>query len=381
MAHEKALELLSQTFGNRLIRCGSDLQLHGTSEAHFPVTPPDAITYVNSVEDVKNLIGICAKYECPVVAWGTGTSLEGHALALRGGVSADFSRMNRVLEINADDMTAIVEPGVTREALNAELRHTGLFFPVDPGANASLGGMAATRASGTTTVRYGTMHDNVLSLSVVLSDGRHIETGNQAPKSSAGYDLTSLFVGSEGTLGLITQLTLKLHPQPEAISAGIVAFDDVNSAVSAVIQTIQMGLPMARIEFVDAATTAAFNAYANAKMNEVPHLLFELHGSDRNVTDSAEVFNNICTDHGGRDFQWSSKTEQRTGLWALRHKAYYAILASRPGSTTMITDICVPISKLSRAVAETREDIAKSSIQGPIFGHVGDGNFHIFMAM
>jgi D-lactate dehydrogenase (cytochrome) len=379
MAYEKALSLLSEVFGNRLSRSSSDLDLHGTSEAHFPVTSPDAVAYVNSTEDVKKLIGVCYEQECPVIAWGTGTSLEGHSLAPRGGVSVDFSQMNRVIKINAEDMTAIVEPGVTREALNEELRATGLFFPVDPGANASLGGMAATRASGTTTVRYGTMHDNVLSLSVVLSDGRFIETGNQARKSSAGYDLTSLFIGSEGTLGLITQLTLRLHPQPEAISAGIVAFNDMDSAVSAVIQTIQLGLPMARIEFVDAATAAAFNSYAKSDMAEVPHLLFELHGSESNVSDSAEMFNDICTDHGGQDFQWSSKTEERTSLWAMRHKAYYAVLASRPGSTAVITDICVPISKLGQAVAETREDISQSSIQGPIFGHVGDGNFHAIL--
>jgi D-lactate dehydrogenase (cytochrome) len=379
MAHKKALELLSEVFGNRLSRSPLDLEIHGTSEAHFPVTAPDAVVYVNSVVEVQKLIGVCAECECPVVAWGTGTSLEGHTLAPRGGVSVDFSQMNRVLKINADDMTVVVEPGVTREALNEELRHTGLFFPVDPGANASLGGMAATRASGTTTVRYGTMHNNVLSLSVVLSDGRYIETGNQAPKSSAGYDLTSLFVGSEGTLGLITQLTLRLHPQPEAISAGIVAFNDMDSAVSAVIQTIQLGLPMARIEFVDSATTSAFNAYANADMAEVPHLLFELHGSEANVADSAEIFNEICTDHGGQDFKWSTKTEERTSLWAMRHKAYYAVLASRPGSTAVITDICVPISKLGQAVAETRDDISQSSIKGPIFGHIGDGNFHAIL--
>ena len=379
MAHEKALGVLSKIFGDRLSRTPADLELHGTSEAHFPVTSPDAVAYVNSLEDVQKLMGVCAEYECPVVAWGAGTSLEGHNLAPKGGVSVDFSNMDRVVKINLDDMTAIVEPGVTRQALNEELRQTGLFFPVDPGANASLGGMASTRASGTTTVRYGTMHDNVLSLSVVLSDGRYIETGNQAPKSSAGYDLTSLFVGSEGTLGLITQLTLKLHPQPEAISAGIVAFDDMDNAVLAVIQTIQIGLPMARIEFVDAETAIAFNGYAKANMAEVPHLLFELHGSESSVADSAKIFNEICTDHGGKDFQWSSKTEERTSLWAMRHKAYYAVLASKPGTTAVVTDICVPISKLGQAVAETRDDISKSLINGPIFGHVGDGNFHAIL--
>ena len=379
MANEKALGILSGIFGDRLSRSASDLELHGTSEAHFAIEAPEAVAYVNSLEEVQKLVGVCAEYECPVVAWGTGTSLEGHNLAPRGGVCVDFSKMDRVLQINVNDMTAIVEPGVTRQALNEELRHTGLFFPVDPGANASLGGMAATRASGTTTVRYGTMHDNVLSLSVVLSDGRHIETGNQAPKSSAGYDLTSLFVGSEGTLGLITKLTLKLHPQPEAISAGIVAFDDMDSAVLAVIQTIQIGLPMARIEFVDSETTMAFNSYAKANMAEVPHLLFEIHGSESSVAESANIFKEICIEYGGQDFQWSSKTEERKSLWSMRHKAYYAVLSSRPGSTAVVTDICVPISKLSQAVAETRDDICKSIIKGPIFGHVGDGNFHAIL--
>jgi len=281
------------------------------------------------------LVKICAKHDCPVIPWGTGTSLEGHALALKGGVTVDFARMNQVVEVNAEDMDVRVQPGITRMALNEDLRATGLFFPVDPGANASIGGMAATRASGTTTVRYGTMADNVMGLEVVLADGRIISTGSRARKTSAGYDLTHLFVGSEGTLGLITELTLKLQGQPEAISAGICAFPDMDSAVACVMETIQMGLPMARIEFVDAATTQAFNAYSGRDMPALPHLLIE----------------------------------------------FYAILASRKGCTAMSTDICVPISRLAEAVTETQKDIAASFIPGPILGHVGDGNFHAILMM
>ena len=360
-------------------RSPSDLELHGRSESYFPLAAPDAIAYVQSREEVVDLIKICAVHECPVIGWGTGTSLEGHTSALRGGVSVDFSQMNRVLQINEDDMTATVEPGLTRQALNEELRATGLFFPVDPGANASLGGMASTGASGTTTVRYGNMSANVLSLGVVLADGRFIETGNHAPKTSSGYDLTSLFIGSEGTLGLFTHLTLRLHPQPEAISAGIVAFSDMDNAVKAVTQTIQLGLPMARIEFVDTATAKAFNEYADAAMPHMPHLLFELHGSEDGVAQGEGLFEEICSELGGQNYRCSTKTEERTALWAMRHNAYYAVLASKPGARALVTDICVPISKLGEAVLETATDIKQSRIDGPILGHVGDGNFHAIL--
>ena len=379
MRHAKTLETLSQLLPGRLSTSKSDRNLHGRSESYFDLMPPDAVAYVETTQEVQNLLKICSQFECPVIGWGTGTSLEGHTSAPRGGISVDFSRMNKILQLNAEDMDVLVQPGLTREALNIELRASGLFFPVDPGANASLGGMAATRASGTTTVRYGGMRENVKALEVVLADGQVIQTGNRARKSSAGYDLTSLLVGSEGTLGLITKLTLQLHPQPEAISAGIVAFDSMQQAVKAVIATIQMGLPMARIEFVDGATAQAFNEYAGAEMRIQPHLLFELHGSDASVAENAELFCDICQEYGGAGFQWSALPEERTALWTMRHNGYYAVLASRPGARAIVTDICVPISALAQAVEETHADIARSAISGPILGHMGDGNFHAIL--
>ena len=379
MRHAKTLEALSQLLPGRLSTSKSDRNLHGRSESYFDLMPPDAVAYVETTQEVQNLLKICSQFECPVIGWGTGTSLEGHTSAPRGGISVDFSRMNKLLQLNAEDMDVLVQPGLTREALNIELRASGLFFPVDPGANASLGGMAATRASGTTTVRYGGMRENVKALEVVLADGQVIQTGNRARKSSAGYDLTSLLVGSEGTLGLITKLTLQLHPQPEAISAGIVAFDSMQQAVKAVIATIQMGLPMARIEFVDGATAQAFNEYAGAEMRIQPHLLFELHGSDASVAENAELFCDICQEYGGAGFQWSALPEERTALWTMRHNGYYAVLASRPGARAIVTDICVPISALAHAVEETHADIARNAISGPILGHMGDGNFHAIL--
>ena len=379
MRHAKTLEALSQLLPGRLSTSKSDRNLHGRSESYFDLMPPDAVAYVETTQEVQNLLKICSQFESPVIGWGTGTSLEGHTSAPRGGISVDFSRMNKILQLNAEDMDVLVQPGLTREALNIELRASGLFFPVDPGANASLGGMAATRASGTTTVRYGGMRENVKALEVVLADGQVIQTGNRARKSSAGYDLTSLLVGSEGTLGLITKLTLQLHPQPEAISAGIVAFDIMQQAVKAVIATIQMGLPMARIEFVDGATAQAFNEYAGAEMRIQPHLLFELHGSDASVAENAELFCDICQEYGGAGFQWSALPEERTALWTMRHNGYYAVLASRPGARAIVTDICVPISALAHAVEETHADIARSAISGPILGHMGDGNFHAIL--
>ena len=379
MTNAAALNALEQFLQKRLSRSAPDRDLHGRSESHFPPMPPDAVAYVESTEEVQQVMRICAKHDCPVIGWGTGTSLEGHTSAPRGGVTVDFSNMSQVLQINPDDMDALVQPGLTREALDRELRHNGLFFSVDPGANASIGGMTATRASGTTTLRYGTMRDNVIGLQVVLADGRVIRTGTRARKTAAGYDLTALFVGSEGTLGLITEIGLRLHPRPEAISAGIVAFERMDQAVRAVVDTIQLSLPMARLEFVDAATAAAFNLYAGAEMAEKPHLLFELHGSEQSVAEHAHSFGEICSAVGGKAFQWSSQTEERTALWTLRHNAYYAILASRPGARAIVTDICVPISQLAEAVEETRADIAASPITGPILGHVGDGNFHAIL--
>ncbi len=379
MANEQALETLSQLLGERLSRSKPDLDQHGRSETHFPPMPPEAVAYPENTAQVAEIMRICAQARCPVIGWGAGTSLEGHGLALRGGIVVDFRDMNKVLSIRSADMDVTVQPGVTREALNEELRATGLMFPVDPGANASIGGMAMTRASGTTAVRYGTMRDNVMGMQVVLADGRVIETGSRARKSSAGYDLTALMVGSEGTLGLVTELTLRLHGIPEATSAGICSFPSMGAAVDTVIETIQMGIPMARIEFVDAASARAFNDYSGSSMNEAPHLMVEFHGSPDGVAEDAVRFGDIVADHGGSEFQWSAREEERRALWAMRHNGYYAILAARKGARALVTDICVPISKLAQAVEETQADIEASGIPGPILGHVGDGNFHAIL--
>lgn len=379
MTIASALTELSAFLGTRLSRSRSDLDTHGRSESYFPLTPPDAVAYPHSTEEVSRMLAICTAHGCPVVPWGTGTSLEGHSLAIHGGLCVDFSRMDQLLAVNQADLDAVVQPGMTREALNTQLRATGLFFPVDPGANAALGGMAATRASGTTTVRYGSMADNVLGLEVVLADGRVIRTGTRARKSAAGYDLTRLFIGSEGTLGLITELTLRLHGQPEAISAAVCAFEQMSDAVDTVIATIQSGIPVARIEFVDAATAAAVNAYSGMDFPLKPHLLVEFHGSERAVADDAERFGDLVEEMGGEGFRWSPHAEDRTALWSMRHNAYYAILASRQGARAVVTDMCVPISRLAEAVEETRADIAASPIPGPILGHVGDGNFHAIL--
>jgi D-lactate dehydrogenase (cytochrome) len=376
MANERAVARLAALFGERLSTQGAILDHHGQNESYYPVTPPDAVAFPENTAEVSAAVRICAEERCPVIAWGTGTSLEGHAVAFHGGVTFDFLRMDRVLAVNAEDMDAVVQPGVTREALNAELRATGLFFPIDPGANASLGGMAATRASGTTAVRYGTMRENVLALEVVLADGRIIRTGTRARKSSAGYDLTRLFVGSEGTLGLITELTLRLHGQPEAVSAAICAFPDIGAAVRAVQATIQMGIPMARIEFVDEVSIRGFNLHAGTAMPERPHLFLEFHGSAAGVAEQASRVGEIVAEFGGGNFEWAARPEDRARLWKMRHNAYFALKAIRPGARVLTTDICVPISRLAEAVTETRAEIDASSLEGPMVGHVGDGNFH-----
>ena len=352
---------------------------HGRSETRFPDMPPDAVVYPRSTEEVSQIVKICARYKVPVIGWGTGTSIEGSSLAPCGGISIDFSLMSEVLHINAEDMDVIVQPGLTREALNMALRHTGLFFPVDPGANASLGGMASTRASGTTTVRYGTMREQVLGLEVVMADGRIIRTGSRARKSAAGYDLTHMFIGAEGTLGLITELTLKLHGQPEAIAAATCAFDDMARAVEAAQATIQMGLPIARMEFLDADSVAACNAYGGTEFPLCPHLFVEFHGSEAAVRADLESFGELVADMGGHGFGQAMQAEDRSTLWTLRHNAYYAVLALRPGATALVTDVCVPISRLAEAVEETRADIATTGLPGPILGHVGDGNFHAIL--
>jgi len=379
MSHAMAVAELAQVLGDRITTSKSERDAHGQNETWFPHLPPDAVAYPESTAEVAEIVRACARHGCPVVGWGAGTSLEGHALAARGGVTVDFRRMNRVLDVTPEDMDCTVQPGITREALNTELRATGLFFPVDPGADASIGGMAATRASGTTAVRYGTMRDNVLGLEAVLADGRIIRTGSRARKSAAGYDLTGLLVGSEGTLGLITALRLRLAGQPEAVSAAISAFDTIGAAVETVIATIQTGIPMARIEFVDEATAAVFNAQSGAGMPEKPHLMVEFHGSEAGVAEQAARFGEIVAEMGGSDFRWSTRPEERSALWRMRHNAYWAIVNSRPGATALVTDLCVPISRLAEAVEETRTDIAAGPIPGPILGHVGDGNFHAIL--
>jgi D-lactate dehydrogenase (cytochrome) len=375
----RAIADLQTSLGHGITLSKSDLDLHGQSESHFPPSPPDAVVYPGTTAEVAEVVTICARHRVPVVAWGTGTSLEGQAQAFRGGIVVDFSRMNAVLEVAEADMTARVQPGVTREALNTALRASGLFFPVDPGANASLGGMASTRASGTTAVRYGTMRDNVLALEVVTATGEVIRTGTGARKSSSGYDLTGLFVGSEGTLGLITELTLRLAGQPEAISAAVCAFDSVGDAVATVIETIQCGIPIARIELMDADSVRAVNAHSRMSLPEKPHLLLEFHGTPASTAEQAENFGALAREHNGSDFDWATQTEARNALWTMRHNAYYAILAARPGARAIVTDICVPISRLAEAIEDTRSDLAQSGVMGPILGHVGDGNFHAIL--
>jgi D-lactate dehydrogenase (cytochrome) len=374
-----AFEALAALLGDRFTRAQTERDLHGQSESHFAPMPPDAVVYPVSTDEVAQIARICSSAELPLIGWGAGTSLEGHAIAPRGGVTVDFSRMNKVLDVTPEDMVATVQPGVTREDLNTELRATGLFFPVDPGANASLGGMASTRASGTTAVRYGTMRANVLGLEVVLADGRVIRTGTRAPKSSTGYDLTALFVGSEGTLGLITELTVKLHGQPEAVRAAVCAFDDMEGAVNAVIATIQSGIPMARIEFVDRASASYFNKSSGGDWPDAPHLMIEFHGSEQGVAEQAKRFGEIAVEFGAQGFRWAQKTEDRNALWAMRHNAYRSALLAYPGRRPITTDICVPISRLAEAVEETAAEIAASGLPGPIVGHVGDGNFHALL--
>ncbi|WP_374635200.1 FAD-binding oxidoreductase [Paracoccus sp. (in: a-proteobacteria)] len=371
-----AQDALAALLGARFSTSAADRELHGQSETFHSAPPPDAVAWPVSTDEVSGIMAICHQHGVPVIGWGTGTSLEGHALATQGGLVVDLMKMDRVLEIRAEDMQVSVQPGVTREALNTELRATGLFFPVDPGANASLGGMAATRASGTTAVRYGTMRDNVLALEVVMADGSVIRTGTRAAKSSAGYDLTGLFVGSEGTLGIITELTLRLHGQPEDVASAVCGFATLDQAVECVTATIQSGIPMARIEFVDGDAARAFNQYAGTQLHEGPHLMVEFHGSPASVKGDAERFGELAAEFGGTGFDWATTPEDRAALWKMRHGAYRACLALRPGATAVVTDVCVPMSHLPAAVAAAAQDIREAGLVGPMVGHVGDGNFH-----
>jgi len=371
-----AMGILKQRFGDKFLTGDSIREQHGHTTTYLTNQPPDAVVYAQSSDDVQWVVQVCAEHRCPVIAFGAGSSLEGQLNAPAGGISIDMSELNKIVKVNQDDLTVTVQPGVKRVALNEFLRDTGLFFPIDPGADASIGGMASTRASGTNAVRYGTMKDNVLSLKAVMADGREITTASRAKKTSAGYDLTRLIVGAEGTLGVITELTLKLHGLPESIVGGVCNFPDIDSVCRASIQTIQYGLPIARIEMLDAVQIRACNAYSKLTLAEKPTLFVEFHGSESSTREQSEMFNEIISEFGGSDFKWTSNTEERTKLWQARHDAYWASKALRPGCDAIVTDACVPISRLADCVEETLKDIERSNLLAPIVGHVGDGNFH-----
>ena len=375
------IEALRERFGDRLSTAEAVREHHGRDESPYPAMPPDAVVYALSTEEVAWVAAHCHQHRVPLIPFGVGSSLEGHLLAVQGGVSLDLSGMNQIVNVHAEDFTVTVQAGVTRKQLNDEIRDTGLFFPIDPGADASLGGMAATRASGTNAVRYGTMRENVVSLKVVTADGRVINTASRARKSSAGYDLTRIFVGSEGTLGIITEVTVRLYPQPEAISAAICNFPDLGSAVQSVIEVIQMGVPVARVEFMDTAAVRATNAYSKLGLKESPLLLFEFHGSPAAVREQAELVQDIARENGGEDFAWAERPEDRTRLWTARHNAYFAGLQLRPGCRASTTDVCVPISRLAECVSETAAELNQASFPYTIVGHVGDGNFHVLMLL
>ena len=368
---------LAAAFGNRLVTSQAVRQQHGHTTTWHHNEPPDAVVFPQSTQDVQQIVRICARHAVPVIAFGTGTSLEGHVNAPFGGISIDVRDMNRVLAVHAEDLDCVIEPGITRKTLNEHLRDQGLFFPIDPGADASLGGMTATRASGTNAVRYGTMKDNVLSLKAVLANGELIKTASRAKKSSAGYDLTRLFVGSEGTLGVITEITLRLAGIPEAIAAGTCPFASVEAACNATIATIQSGIPVARIELLDALQVKACNAYSKLTLPEQPMLFLEFHGSAAGVAEQSERFGEIARELGGGPFEWATRAEDRTRLWQARHDAYFAARGLRPGTQPVATDVCVPISKLAECVTESQRDIAENRLLAPIAGHVGDGNFHL----
>lgn len=372
-------QVLAASFGPRFATNSAVCLQHGTDESAFAPVPPDAVVFPESTEEVAMAVAACAAHRTPVIAFGVGSSIEGHLLAVNGGVCIDMSRMDKVIDIRPEDLTATAQAGVTREALNRALAQTGFFFSVDPGANATLGGMAATSASGTNTVRYGTMRDNVLSLVVVTADGQIIRTARRARKTSAGYCLTQLFIGSEGTLGIITEVTVKLHPHPEAIAAAVVNFPDVKSAVNTVIQAMQIGVPLARAEMLDALTIQAINAHSRTRLTEAPTLFIEFSGSSAQVQEQSGALQALAEDNGGGGFQWATRPEERSRLWTPRHHAYFACLQLRPGCRSFTTDACVPISNLAQCIEETIADIGTTGILAPVFGHVGDGNFHCLL--
>ena len=371
------VEKLRVIFGDRLHLTHAVREQHGHSEAHYPVTYPDAVVFAHATEEVVQLVDLCRQTRTPIIPYGAGTSLEGQVTPVHGGVCLDLSEMSAIIGVNVEDFDCTVQAGVTREQLNEYLRDSGLFFPVDPGANATIGGMASTRASGTNAVRYGTMREAVLSLRVVLPDGREMHTGTRARKSAAGYDLTRLMIGAEGTLGVITEVTLRLHPIPESIHAAVCSFDTLQGAVETVVQCLQLGLPLARVEILDVHQIRAVNSYSKLTLTELPTLFFEFHGSERHVAEQIEVAHEVATDHGGHAFEWAALTEDRNRLWKARHQAYHAALALKPGSIGWATDVCVPMSRLAECISETREDLDAAGVTATIVGHVGDGNFHV----
>ena len=375
------ISALKAFLGDRLSTSPSVLERHGSDLSYHKPAPPDAVAFARSLDEVVRIVKICAANGTPIIPYGTGTSLEGHVIAAEGGVSLDVTQMDRVLAVNVEDMDAVVEPGVTRKALNAHIHDTGLFFPIDPGADASLGGMAATRASGTNAVRYGTMRENVLALQVVTADGSVVRTGGRARKSAAGYDLTRLFVGSEGTLGIITEVTVRLHGVPEKIAAAVCSFDTLAGAVNTVIQTIQSGIPIARIELLDDAQMKCVNAYSKLTYPEKDTLFMEFHGTAAGVKEQAEQVQALANDNGGGNFFWTAQTEDRAKLWQARHDVVWSVKSARPGWELYITDVCVPISHLTDVIVATKADIDKEGFLAPIVGHVGDGNFHLAVAV
>ena len=368
---------LKARFGDRCSTALAVCEQHGRDESPFEVPPPEAVVFAESAEDVAAAVKLADQYAVPVIAFGTGSSLEGHLLAVQGGISIDLQRMNKIVRINDADLTVTVQPGVTRNQLNNEIRHTGLFFPIDPGADASLGGMAATRASGTNAVRYGTMRENVLALQVVTASGEIIRTGTRAKKSSAGYDLTRLMVGSEGTLGIITEVTVKLYPQPESVSAAICHFPSIDAAVKTTIQIIQLGVPIARCELLDANAVRYVNQHDKLTLREQPMLLMEFHGSAAGVAEQAQVVQDVARELGGEDFAWATTPEARSKLWTARHRAYFAGMSANPGCRTVTTDTCVPISRLAECIGQAVGEADAAGLPYYIVGHVGDGNFHI----
>ena len=370
------LEALQTRFGAQLSTTQAVREQHGRDESSFTAPPPAAVVFAESTTDVADVVKLASQYAVPVIPFGAGSSLEGHLLAVQGGISLDVGRMNKLLSVNADDLTVTVQPGITRKQLNEAIKDTGLFFPIDPGADASIGGMSATRASGTNAVRYGTMRENVLALEVVTASGEVIRTGTRAKKSSAGYDLTRLMVGSEGTLGVVTEITLRIYPLPEAVSAAICSFPSIEAAVRTTIQTIQLGVPIARVELIDRHSVRMVNAHSKLNLREEPMLLMEFHGSPASVKEQAETVQTIASEFGGNAFEWASTPEERTRLWTARHNAYFAAVQSRPGCRAISTDTCVPISRLADCLLESVDEAEASGIPYFLVGHVGDGNFH-----